>query len=53
MKPEKVLEIVKLFKEGVIQTKLAEMFGVNQSTISSICRGDSWSSVTGIIKKIH
>lgn len=53
MTPEKVLEIVKLFKEGVIQTKLAEMFGVNQSTISSICRGDSWSSVTGIIKKIH
>ena len=53
MTPEKVLGIVKLFKEGVIQTKLAEMFGVNQSTISSICRGDSWSSVTGIIKKIH
>lgn len=47
---ENVKEIVKLYSEGVKQKDIAEIFGINQSTVSSICRGDSWSSVTGIVK---
>lgn len=47
---DQVLEIVELYGKGMYQQTIAEMFGINQSTVSSICRGDSWTKVTGIIK---
>ena len=48
---QKVLEIVDLYKTGKYdQQEIAEMFGVDQTTISSIWRGASWSRVTGIGK---
>lgn len=45
---EKVLRIVELYKQGMKQKDIATMFGIVQCTVSSICRGASWSSVTGI-----
>jgi hypothetical protein len=47
-----VLEVIKLYSEGVLQKDIARKFNVLQCTISSICRGDSWSRVTGIVKKV-
>ena len=47
---EQVLEMVKLYQSGILQKHLSKQFGVNQSTVSSICRGDSWTDVTGIVK---
>ena len=48
---EKVLRIVELYKQGMKQKDIAAMFDIVQCTVSSICRGDSWKSVTGITKK--
>lgn len=46
---EQVLKIVELYKTGEYnQQEIADMFGIIQSTVSSICRGASWSRVTGI-----
>jgi hypothetical protein len=39
---EQVEEIRRLYKAGVVQTKLAVQFGVNQPHISRIVRGESW-----------
>lgn len=47
---EQVVEIVERYKQGETQKEIAKDYGVGQSTISSICRGDSWSRVTGIVK---
>lgn len=47
---EQVLEIVRLYNEGLIQKDIAALFGVGQCTVSSICRGDSWTRITGITK---
>lgn len=44
-----VLRIVELYKTGEYsQQEIADMFGIIQSTVSSICRGATWSRVTGI-----
>ena len=40
-----VREIKKLLKEGVPQSKIAEMYGVTQTPISKIKRGVTWSYV--------
>ena len=46
---QQVLEIVDLYRtSNYDQKEIAEMFGITQSTVSSICRGASWSRVTGI-----
>lgn len=46
---QEVLEIVDLYRtSNYDQKEIAEMFGITQSTVSSICRGASWSRVTGI-----
>ena len=50
LKEADVLEIVVLYQKGLKQKDIAEMFGVSSCTVSSICRGDSWVSVTGITK---
>lgn len=39
---EQVNEVVRLYRAGVIQTEIAKMFGIGQSTVSSIVRGESW-----------
>lgn len=46
-----VLKIVELYKSGMGQKEISVMFGINQSTVSSICRGSSWVRVTGIKHK--
>lgn len=44
---EQALEVYRLAHEGNIKQKdLAKMFGINQTTVSSIKRGDSWAHVT-------
>ena len=43
---EKVSEIRKLAKAGMTQARLGEMYGVNQSSISSIMLGRTWQHVT-------
>lgn len=45
-----VLEIVEFYKNGMIQKDIGEIFGVGQACVSSICRGDSHTRVTGIVK---
>lgn len=48
---EDVLKIVELYSTGEYeQQEIAEMFNVGQSCISSICRGATWSRITGIKK---
>lgn len=48
---EEVLSIVELYKQGIKQKEIANKFGIVQCTVSSICRGASWTSVTGIAKR--
>lgn len=48
---EQVLEIVKLYRSRMKQKEIAKKFNVQQSCISSICRGDSWTRITGIVKE--
>lgn len=44
---EKALMICKLAHEGVLkQTEIGDMFGINQSMVSAIKRGDSWKHAT-------
>lgn len=43
-----VLEIVRRHEAGETQTSIASDFPVNQSQVSKILRGDSWTHVTGI-----
>ena len=43
-----VLEIVELRKQGFQYKELAERFGVNDTIISRICNGKTFSSITGI-----
>jgi len=44
---EQAIEVYRLAHEGNIKQKeLAEMFGINQTTVSSIKRGDSWVHIT-------
>lgn len=43
-----VLEIVRLKRVGVIQNRLAKMFGVSPMTISRIINGKTWTTVTGV-----
>lgn len=43
-----VREIVILLRNGSSQTECANMFGVDQGTVSYIAHGKSWSSVTGL-----
>jgi len=50
LSPENVLEIVSMYDQGFKQKDIAATFNITQCTVSSICRGDSWSSVTGINK---
>jgi len=51
LKPEEVLEIVRLYNTGEFpQIVLAKMFMVGKSSISSIVYGCNWSKVTGIKK---
>lgn len=45
---EQVVEIVRAIREGSSQRSLASQYGVGQSTIGRISRGESWSTVTGI-----
>jgi len=40
---EDVLEIRRLWAAGSTQVELADLYGVNQSTISMIVRGKNWS----------
>lgn len=50
--PEKVLEIVRLYNTGKYTHKqLADMFNIDKSSVSRILSGESWSHVTGIVKK--
>ena len=47
----KIDEIGKVYNTGKYdQQEIAEMFNVGQPCISSICRGSTWSRVTGIRK---
>lgn len=39
---EQVSEVTRLYRAGVIQAEIAKMFGIQQSTVSSIVRGESW-----------
>ena len=48
---QQVLEIVERHTKGETQKSLAKFYDVRQCTISSICRGDSWARVTGIVKE--
>lgn len=43
---QKVLEIKKLFKTGLSNKKISEMFGVHQGTISDIKVGKTWKHLT-------
>ena len=45
---EDVLSIVEMYRQGMKQKDIADKFGIIQCTVSSICRGASWSKVTGI-----
>ena len=51
LKNSEVLEIVKLYKAGVLQRDIAKLYNIGQTTVSGICRGSSWSHVTNIIHK--
>ena len=42
---EKVIKIRELHWKGYSQQTIADMFKVNQSTISSIIRGKTWKHV--------
>lgn len=42
LSPEKVVAIRKLYRKGIYQQEIASRFGVNQSAISKIVRGDLW-----------
>jgi len=46
LNPDKVLKIRKLLKEGLSQTKVAKMMNVEQTNISNIHLGKTWSHVT-------
>jgi len=46
LNPDKVREIRRLFKEdGMMQTKIAERFGVAPQTVCGVLKGDKWSWV--------
>jgi hypothetical protein len=45
-----VMDIVAMHKSGYKKYKIAEKFGVAGSTVSSICRGQTWGWLTGIEK---
>lgn len=46
--PEQVLEILKLYKEGMSQKEIAKVFNTSQTSVSSICIGRTWNKVTGL-----
>lgn len=48
---DNVRQIVELYSTGMLQKEIAKLFDVQQPCISSICRGDTWTRVTGIVKK--
>ena len=50
LKERDVDEILKLSKTGMSQQAIADLFGVNQITISNILTGRSWAWYTGIPK---
>ena len=43
-----ILEIVELRKQGFRLSELAKKFSITPSTISNICLGKTYSSITGI-----
>lgn len=43
-------ELIAMRSEGVSFGKLAKYFNVDKSTVQSILKGETWSSVTGIVK---
>lgn len=45
LKEDDVREIRKLLAAGISQSKIADMYGITQTTISDIKRGASWSHV--------
>ncbi len=45
-----VLAIVDLRKAGMAYKAIASIYGINPGTAKRICVGDTWSSVTGILK---
>lgn len=49
---QQVLEIVQLYKEGLLQKDIAKRYDIKQTTVSGICRGNSWVHVTKIIPNV-
>lgn len=47
----KAREVVRLSMAGKSQKKIGAMFGVNQTVISEVTRGVTWSHATGLPKK--
>lgn len=45
---EEVLKICRLLKGGTSQSRVAALFGLNQTTVGDISRGKIWGHVTGI-----
>jgi len=52
LKPENIFEILQLCKDKVPQTEVAKKFGVQDSVITRILKGERWSHLTGIIPTI-
>jgi len=48
LQPEDIKEILSLRKAGYLQHEIAKRFGISRSQVSNICRGKSWSHITGI-----
>lgn len=49
---EQVLEIVKLLESGASQTEVAKIYGVTNHAIHRIAKGDNWSWLTKIGRKV-
>lgn len=50
---EKVLEVVRLRKEGLTYKLISEQLDINSSTVSDILKGRTWSHITGIKKVLN
>ena len=46
--PEQVLKIVELHNQGINYSRIADQYGISNRLVSYICKGQRWSSVTGI-----
>lgn len=51
LRDDQVLQIVEEVKKGRHHQVVADEFGISRTTIFDICRGKSWSSITGIPKR--